>query len=363
MCGITILWGPAITKQSHAASMKTLQHRGPNIESHKQLILANGIHVGFVRLHIQGSRHGAEQPFQAGEHTVVCNGEIYNAGILQRLLSLDVPRGSSDCAVIPALIGRGFTLAGVARQLDGDFAIASVGASSIEVTRDPYGVRPLRVGRGNGWWGVVSESVAWPSPPDEEFAVQPGAVLTIDIATGRTTNTEIWHQPPWLKIPYWRSSLEGLTAGGQALRHALEESVTKRLVGLADIALWDRDTLGSILIGRLVGAKKVHRVSGASIAEAAETASSAGCRVLLIDRGCTELFGAEGSLDAADYEGAIDKALCDIQTEADDVAAAAHSVEVRSPFLDRQFVAVARGLPTDALQAVGEGLLRTAFDG
>ncbi len=342
--------------------MKTLQHRGPNTESHKQLILANGVYVGFVRLHIQGSRHGAEQPFQEGSHTVVCNGEIYNAAILQQLLGIHVPRGASDCAVIPALLGRGFSLAGVARQLDGDFAIASVGASTIEVTRDPYGVRPLRVGRGDGWWGIVSEPVAWPSKPTEEFAVQPGAALTIDIATGRTVNTEVWHQPPWLKIPYWRSSLEGLTAGGQALRHALEEAVTKRLVGLANIAVWDRDTLGSSLIGRLAGSRKVHHVRGSSVGAAAAAASAAGCRVLLIDRGCAELFNPDGSLDAAAYEGAIDKALCNLQTEADDVAAAAHSVEVRSPFLDRQFVAVARGLPTDALQAVGDGLLRTAFE-
>jgi hypothetical protein len=54
---------------------------------------------------------------------VLCNGEIFNSDILIRKLGLVVPAGSSDCAVIPALLERGLPLTEVARQLDGDFAI------------------------------------------------------------------------------------------------------------------------------------------------------------------------------------------------------------------------------------------------
>jgi asparagine synthetase B (glutamine-hydrolysing) len=359
MCGITILWGPTITKQRHAASMRTLQHRGP--ESSQQQILVNGVHVGFVRLHIQGTHHGGQQPFTTARgSTVVCNGEIYNAAILQRSLGLRIPSGASDCAVIPALLDRDLSLAGVARQLDGDFAIAVVDNDSIQVTRDPYGVRPLLFGRGEGWWGIVSEPIAWPSQPLEETAITPGMVLTISVSTGAVTSPIIWHQPPWLKIPYWRSSVEGLTAGGMALRHALEEAIVKRLVGLTKIAVWDDGSLGAALIAA-VGKKRVHMITASTLSDAATTASEKGMRVILTGRGFRELLDVTGNDDLS-YEGSVDALLCGIgnTAAADDITASARSVEVRMPCLDQQFIAVVRSLPTDALRM---GLLRTAFEG
>lgn len=442
MCGITLLWGPAVTEKTHAESLDALSSRGPDVA--RREILVDGtsgrpLHFGFARLHIQGAIAGAEQPFRLADGRVVAvNGEIFNSEILIRQLGLQVPEGASDCAVVPALLERGMELAEVARQLDGDFAIVVADAASdfVHMTRDPYGVRPLFFGKGKGWDGIVSEIKGFPAGATHVAAVQPGTVVTLALSPEEAPLEPIavWHQVPWLKVPQWRANLEGLTEGGQALRQALEEAVAKRLstvraVGACLSGGLDSSLVAAIAARRLARTgKRLHTYSIgmagspdleharlvaahigsdhherivtpeeclAAIPEVVRAIESFDIttvrasvgnylvgrlvsettpevKVVLNGDGADEALGGylymRAAPDDAAFEAETDRLLREIHMY--DVARsersmAAHGLESRSPFLDRQFIAVARGLPTDALRPtktmLEKTILRTAF--
>ena len=443
MCGITLLWGASVTDETLTKSLAALAPRGPDIA--RKEILAP-IHLGFARLHIQGSA-GAEQPFRLRDGRLVAiNGEIFNSEILVKQLDLNVPEGASDCAVVPALLERGMSLPEVARQLDGDFAIVLVDpdAGVVEVARDPYGVRPLYWGYGEDWSGIVSEIKGFPfqgegSEPTGEAThiavVEPGTTATFRIAeTPMNPTVTIWHQVPWLKVPRWRASLEGLTEGGQALRHALEEAVTKRMSTVRAIGACLSGGLDSSLVAALAARRlarsgaRLHTYSigmegSPDLAHARLVAAHIGSehherivtpeeclaaipaviraietfdittvrasvgnylvgrlvtevtpnvKVVLNGDGADEALGGylymRAAPDDAAFEAETDRLLREIHRY--DVARsersmAAHGLESRSPFLDRQFIAVARALPTDALRPradmIEKTILRTAF--
>ena len=436
MCGITLLWGPAVTEKTHTESLDALSPRGPDV-ARREILVPGDIHFGFARLHIQGAEGGAEQPFKLRDgRTVAVNGEIFNSEILVKQLDLEVPEGASDCAVVPALLERGMGLAEVARQLDGDFAIvvADPAKGTVELARDPYGVRPLFYGRGHRWAGVVSEIKGFPANAEVVTAVEPGTVMTVTTDDSAPISTVMWHQIPWLKVPRWRASLEGLTEGGQALRQALEEAVAKRLstvraVGACLSGGLDSSLVAAIAARRLArSGKRLHTYSIgmagspdleharlvaahigsehherivtpeeclAAIPEVVRAIESfdittvrasvgnylvgrlvrettPDVKVVLNGDGADEALGGylymRAAPDDAAFEAETDRLLREIHMY--DVARsersmAAHGLESRSPFLDRQFIAVARGLPTDALRPsktmLEKTILRTAF--
>jgi asparagine synthase (glutamine-hydrolysing) len=395
--------------------------------------------IGFSRLHIQGSTSGAEQPFRMTDgRLVLCNGEIFNSDILVRQLGLVVPAGSSDCAVIPALLERGLPLTEVARQLDGDFAIVVVDlkAGTVTVARDPYGVRPLFYARGSKWTGLASELKGFPKEPNATLVevVEPGTVVVYSLDPTVAKKETVWHQPPWLKTPYWRSSLEGLTAGGQALKHALEEAVRKRLTTVRAIGACLSGGLDSSLVAAIAAkqltkkgvrlhtytvgmegspdlvaarlvAKHIKSVHHERILTAEEclavipevvkaiesfdittvrasvgnyfvgrlvAAKTPDVKVVLNGDGADEVLGGylymRAAPDDAAFEAETDRLLAEIHRYdvlRSERSMAAHGLESRSPFLDRQFVSVARSLPTDALRPsasmIEKSILRTAF--
>ena len=441
MCGICILWGEHIDPATHQACLDALGPRGPDITQSEIIQHTTGLDVaiGFSRLHIQGEKGGAEQPFKMSDgRQVLCNGEIFNSDILIKRLGLVVPAGSSDCAVIPALLERGLSLETVARQLDGDFAIVVVDlkAGTATVARDPYGVRPLffASGSGSGWAGLASELKGFPSSSTFVEAVEPGTVVVYHLDSTGAKEVKTWHQPPWLKTPYWRSSLEGLTAGGQALRHALEEAVKKRLTTVRAIGACLSGGLDSSLVAAIAAkqlakkgiplhtysvgmegspdleharlvAKHIKSVHHERILTAEEclaiipevvkaiesfdittVRASVGnyfvgrlvatetpdVKVVLNGDGADEILGGylymRSAPDDAAFEAETDRLLAEIHRYdvlRSERSMAAHGLESRSPFLDRQFVSVARSLPTDALRPsatmIEKTILRTAF--
>ena len=440
-----MLWGTTITKEQIEAALAALAPRGPDI-ARAELIAhdATGhtIGFGFARLHIQGARAGAEQPFQLASGALVAvNGEVFNSEILVETLRLAVPEGSSDCAVVPTLLERGLPLETVARQLDGDFAIVTVDPTTGEITatRDPYGVRPMFYAEGAGWAGLSSEIKGFPAGATHVEAIEPGTVRRFRVGGGVevVAAPTIWHQPPWLKIPVWRASVEGLTAGGQALAHALEEAVAKRLTTVRAVGACLSGGLDSSLVAALAarllarrGGQRLHTYSigmagspdleharlvarhiGSvhherivepeeclaaipAVVKAIEsfdittvrasvgnylvgrlvTEKTPDVKVVLNGDGADEVLGGylymRAAPDDAAFEAETDRLLREIHRYdvlRSERSMAAHGLESRSPFLDRQFVSVARGLPTDALRPtqrmMEKSILRTAFAG
>lgn len=89
---------------------------------------------------------------------VICNGEIYNYRELISKYNLDVQDGESDCAVIYPLFEK-IGIKKMIKQLDGVFAfiIYDEETESIWAGRDPIGVRPLFYGINENSIGFCSE--------------------------------------------------------------------------------------------------------------------------------------------------------------------------------------------------------------
>ena len=438
MCGILLLWGANENVREVAVKgVAAIKARGPDVEQLEFLDIGNDLimAIGFTRLHIQGEADGVEQPFRLSDGRIVmCNGEIFNSEILKATLGLKISEGSSDCAVIPALLERGMSLAELSRQLDGDFAIVVVdpAVQTISVSRDPYGVRPLFYGEGVAWKGFASEIKGLPGNADFIESVKPGTASIYKI-NGKVSQ-EQWHEVPWLKTPYWRASLEGLTVAGTALRHAFEEAVYKRMTTIRGIGAClsgglDSSLVASIAARRLaLQGKRLHTYSvgmpgSPDLEHARLVASHIGSihheriltpeeclaiiptvvraiesfdittvrasvgnymvgelvaletpdvKVVLNGDGADEVLGGylymRAAPDDAAFESEIDRLLCEIHQYdvlRSERSMAAHGLESRSPFLDRQFISVARGLPTEVLRPradlIEKSILRTAF--
>jgi asparagine synthase (glutamine-hydrolysing) len=429
MCGICITWGN--DTESTKKAIEALKARGP--DATQTLVLDHGITVGFTRLHIQGATEGAEQPFRMRDGSViVCNGEIFNYKQLIHTLDLEVPEGSSDCAVVPALLERGMPLTEVARQLDGDFAIVYIDLTGnrIQACRDPYGVRPLFFGGDC----LASELKGLPVCQGALIeALEPGTVFTVDLTSGLTSSV-VWHQTPWLKHPAYLLSSDGIEKVATNLRYTLEEAVLKRLAtvreigaclsggldssliaALAAFSLRHKDTrlhtysigmegspdlkharlvasyIGSIHHERIVTAEECLAVIP-EVVRAIESfdittvRASVGnylvgrliatetphVKVVLNGDGADELLGGYLYMRAAPDDVAFETETSRLLQEIhrydvlrSERSMAAHGLESRSPFLDRQFVSVARSLPTALLRPTTEyiekHILRYAF--
>jgi asparagine synthase (glutamine-hydrolysing) len=418
MCGICIQWGDTT---SFSTCLDKIKARGP--DSSSQFLVSN-IAVGFNRLRIQGSEE-SDQPYKVTNGVVVCNGEIFNS----IELNLEVPPGSSDCAVIPAMIEKGMNLNELSRQLDGDFAIVYVDITNqvIHASRDPYGVRPLYYVRTDSCCSLVSELKAAPPNPLYIKAIQPGTSVSI-LMDGTVLSETVWHQVPWLKNPVFSNKTYVIAA----LRTAMEEAVAKRMTTVRDIGACLSGGLDSSLVAALaarilkkkglqlhtysigmegspdlaharlvadyIGSIHHERVitseealaSIPAVIRAIESCdittvrASVGnyllgqfiatvtptVKVVLNGDGADEALGGYLYMRSAPNDVAFEAETTRLLTEIHlyDVARsersmAAHGLESRSPFLDRQLVSVIRGIPTELLRTGGleKHILREAF--
>ncbi len=136
-----------------------IKNRGP--DNTKSLII-NNVFLGFHRLCINDLTDAGNQPMEYNDYYLICNGEIFNHKKLIEKYNFKM-NSVSDCEVILHLynylvqkylvnnieIDKTKIIRDICNELDAEFAFilydSKLGLTYI--ARDPYGVRPLFIGR------------------------------------------------------------------------------------------------------------------------------------------------------------------------------------------------------------------------
>jgi len=157
--------------------------------------LRNPMAIGHVRYSTTGSTKVANaQPLLAeysrGQVAVAHNGNLINAALLRDEYEAygSIFNSSSDTEVITHLLAKPShtckpdPLAHVLNHLQGSYCLLFLFSDRIEAARDPYGIRPLCVGRTKeGAYVVASETCAIDSIGAEVLReVEPGEIVTLD---------------------------------------------------------------------------------------------------------------------------------------------------------------------------------------
>lgn len=154
MCGILAVFCRSNPKdlQKIIKAGELLHSRGP--DSNTVSIRPSGIYL-FHRLCINDTTPAGEQPMKSENALMMCNGEIYNHEALEK--KYDIACSSrSDCEIILRLYEKiGFQK--MAKELDGVYAIVIADGDNVYIARDRIGVRPLYYGRtSEGYLAVAS---------------------------------------------------------------------------------------------------------------------------------------------------------------------------------------------------------------
>ena len=158
--------------------------------------------LGFTRLAINGVGPDGNQPFVHDNVHVICNGEIYNHNALAEYWSIaSSSRSRSDCAVIGPLYAR-MEPGLLFRALDGVFAliIVDVPSNRVYVARDPYGVRPLFQARLGSAFVWSSELKGLHPLCVDARPFPPGTWQSHELASGRLIESRRYHDIPSVSI-------------------------------------------------------------------------------------------------------------------------------------------------------------------
>ena len=157
--------------------------------------LSNPIVIGHVRYSTTGGNQAENsQPLLAeysrGQVALAHNGNLINAALLRDEYEAygSIFKSTNDTEVIihllakPSHVSKPDPLAHVLNHLQGAYSLLFLFPDRIEAARDPYGIRPLCIGRSaQGHYMVASESCAIDAV-DAEFVreVEPGEIVTLN---------------------------------------------------------------------------------------------------------------------------------------------------------------------------------------
>jgi asparagine synthase (glutamine-hydrolysing) len=186
VCGIVGLFdptrrfAPSALGEAVGRMAQALRHRGPD-STGAWIDREAGLALAHRRLAIIDLSAAGQQPMlsASGRYGIVFNGEIYNFPRLRReLVSLGAQlRGHSDTEVLLAAIDR-WGLAATLDRLVGMFAFAlwDRHTSTLTLTRDHLGQKPLYFGRIGSTFAFASELKAFAAHPDFDPEVDRGAL-------------------------------------------------------------------------------------------------------------------------------------------------------------------------------------------
>ncbi|ADL51360.1 amidophosphoribosyltransferase [Clostridium cellulovorans] len=219
-CGVFGIFSKTQIQASHLAyyGLYALQHRGQEsagivvsdgekLSIHKEMGLVSDIFdeellntlsgnsaIGHVRYSTSGeSTSRNAQPlmseFKLGPIAIAHNGTLINADVIRGLLedSGSIFQTSIDTEVIINLIARQnkkgleYALVDAIQAIKGSFAIVMLTEKQLIGVRDPYGIRPLCLGKLGESYILASESCAIESIGGEIIRdVEPGEVVIVD---------------------------------------------------------------------------------------------------------------------------------------------------------------------------------------
>jgi amidophosphoribosyltransferase len=219
-CGLFGIYGDPDSAEKTFFALHSLQHRGQesagiatsngdNVILHTgmghvsrvfrsgQAILnqlRNKMAIGHVRYSTSGSWNLANaQPllseYSRGQVAVAHNGNLINASLLRDEYEAygNIFKTTNDTEIIihllakPSHVSKPDPLGHVLNHLQGSYSLLFLFSDRIEAARDPYGVRPLCIGKTKkGAWCVASETCALDTIEAEYVRdVEPGEIVTL----------------------------------------------------------------------------------------------------------------------------------------------------------------------------------------
>ena len=157
--------------------------------------LANPIAIGHVRYSTTGSSKAANsQPFfveySRGQVAIAHNGNLINAGLLRDEYEAygSIFKSTTDTEIIahllakPTHVSKPDPLGHVLNHLQGAYSLLFLFPDRIEAARDPYGIRPLCIGKTDAGAYVVASETCALDAIDAKFIreVEPGEIVTLD---------------------------------------------------------------------------------------------------------------------------------------------------------------------------------------
>lgn len=189
MCGIlTILNGSQLKTTQINNAIKSGKIRGP--EQTQKLSFSTDVMLAFHRLAINGTATTSSmQPIIIDNCILICNGEIFNFKYLHEITRTTLQTGS-DCEIIIHLYIK-YGMRRALQMLDGEFAFVLLDTNIsrcpkgdvLYMARDPFGIRPLYIGKGGYHEIVIASELKNISPITKDGAcdywnvrqVQPGS--------------------------------------------------------------------------------------------------------------------------------------------------------------------------------------------
>jgi len=219
-CGLFGVWGPAEASQVVYQGLFAQQHRGQEsagivvsdgttLNGHAGMGLVSQVFaprmlreelaghaaIGHVRYSTTGSSKLCNaQPllreYLMGPVAVAHNGNLINAQLLRRQYEEHghIFQSTTDTEIIvhllakPTHVEKHDPLPHVLKHLQGAFSLLFLFPNRMEACRDPWGIRPLALGKTHdGHWCVASETCAFDAI-DAEYVrdVEPGEIVRID---------------------------------------------------------------------------------------------------------------------------------------------------------------------------------------
>jgi amidophosphoribosyltransferase len=219
-CGLFGIFGDAEAVDKTFFALHSLQHRGQesagiatsngqSISCHTGMghvsrvfrggkdvlgMLRNPIAIGHVRYSTTGSRNLANaQPllseYSRGQVAVAHNGNLINASLLRDEYEAygHIFKTTNDTEIIihllakPSHVAKPDPLGHVLNHLQGAYSLLFLFPDRIEAARDPYGIRPLCIGKTkDGAYCVASETCAFATIEAEYIRdIAPGEIVTL----------------------------------------------------------------------------------------------------------------------------------------------------------------------------------------